>query len=532
MKKILSVIMVLVLLCGLLTISATAAGTGSLEMTSATGKPGETVTLSVKMNSNPGLVTMEIQVSYDTTVLQLTNVSDTGLLKGSALNPTYKSPYQITWIDDKATDNNTATGTIATFTFKILDGATAGDSKVTLEFLSSADTAFSENNFTATSGKVTVKVDCAHEYKYEKLNANQHEQICSKCGDKKEENHSWNEGVGTPSCTQNYTMKYTCTKCGEEKTENVNAAGHKYDSTCDPECNICGAKNENVKHTFATTWSKDNEGHWHECKCGEKADFAPHTASSDGKTCTVCKMKLPKVEDHVHNMETEWTYDNLNHWHRCTWKNPSCYEVTDWAAHDYDDDCDVNCNTCGAVRTAPHNYLPEWQANAEGHWQVCADCNAKAEFEHIPGPEATETEPQTCTECGFLIKMPTSHVHNYGETWYSDNNTHWQSCNECAESTPMEPHMWNEGVTQDDGKILYTCSVCMMELTLDEPMSSEPETTPTTQPVAPGEDKDSGGFPWQWAGIAAVVLMLIGIILLVIEFIRSRKTNMHGKFSK
>ena len=85
-----------------------------------------------------------------------------------------------------------------------------------------------------------------------------------------------------------------------------------------------------------------------------------------------------------------------------------------------------------------------------------------------------------------------------------------------------------------DGKLRYTCAICTKELILEEPMGSEPETQPTTPPTTqkPGQKEEKGGFPWQWAGIAAIVLMLVGVVLLIIEFIRSRKTNMHGKFSK
>ena len=407
---------------------------------------------------------------------------------------------------------------------------------MTLQFVDSYDAVYGENSFTVASGSVTV--GCDHQYgnTFTKVDEKQHQQTCTKCGEAKKSDHNWNEGVTTvkATCTVAGTKEYTCQQCGATKTETIAAKGHKYENSCGGTCTVCGEVGAE-KHTFSTTWSKDDNSHWHECtgKCGTRQDEAAHIASSDGKTCTVCQAKLPQIANHEHNMETEWTYDNTSHWHRCTWKNPSCYYVEDRAAHDYDDDCDVTCNTCSAVRTAPHNYMPEWQGNAEGHWQICADCGAKSEiFEHVPGPEATEEDPQVCTECGFRIKMPTSHVHDYGETWYSDDDAHWQSCYECAEATPMEPHVWNEGATLEDGTILYTCGVCFMELTLDEPMPSEPETEPSTQPVTPGEEKDSGGFPWQWAGIAAIVLMLIGIILLVIEFIRSSKTNMHGRFSK
>jgi hypothetical protein len=100
----------------------------------------------------------------------------------------------------------------------------------------------------------------------------------------------------------------------------------------------------------------------------------------------------------------------------------------------------------------------------------------------------------------------------------------------------MEPHQWNEGVELENGKMQYTCSVCTKQIILDAPMETQPSTAPSTQTPTtaqkPTEPAGSGRFPWQWAGIAAIILLIIGVILLVIEFIRSRKSNMHGRFSK
>ena len=83
MKKIFSVLIILVVFCCLLAVPVSAASDGSMSMDAASGNRGDTVTLSVNLDNNPGLVTMTIRVSYDTSVLQLTNVSDAGLLAGA-----------------------------------------------------------------------------------------------------------------------------------------------------------------------------------------------------------------------------------------------------------------------------------------------------------------------------------------------------------------------------------------------------------------------------------------------------------------
>ena len=97
----------------------------------------------------------------------------------------------------------------------------------------------------------------------------------------------------------------------------------------------------------------------------------------------------------------------------------------------------------------------------------------------------------------------------------------------------MEAHDWDEGVELEDGSMQYTCAICAKQVISNGPMATQP-TQPSTQAPTqkPTDAQNSGGFPWIWAGIAALVLLLIGVALLVVEFIRSRKYNSHGRFSK
>ncbi len=47
------------------------------------------------------------------------------------------------------------------------------------------------------------------------------------------------------------------------------------------------------------------------------------------------------------------------------------------------------------------------------HWLECETCNNKTQLEnHIAGANATETTPQTCTVCGYIIATPIGHTHN------------------------------------------------------------------------------------------------------------------------
>ena len=299
MKKLLSFFIVLAMLCGLLAVPASASGNGSLQMGLASGNRGDTVTLSVYLSSNPGLVTMTIRVSYDTSVLRLTNVSNPGLLVGAQLNTGYGSPYTISWVDGATTANNTQTGTIATFTFKILDNAKLGESIVTLQFVDSYDTDYRENSFTATSGKVIVT--CSHTYgNWGDAGNDQHSRTCSVCSAKETASHTWNSGVITKiaTCKDAGTKTYTCTTCNAIKTQSVaKLTTHSYAGACDADCNVCGATRI-ATHNYKTSWNSDQTDHWHECMdCKAKKDVAVHTPDGEAtattaQICTICGYEI------------------------------------------------------------------------------------------------------------------------------------------------------------------------------------------------------------------------------------------------
>ena len=93
---------------------------------------------------------------------------------------------------------------------------------------------------------------------------------------------------------------------------------------------------------------------------------------------------------------------------------------------------------------APHDYKTEWnQGDENGHWHDCKNCSAHDEQQaHIPGAEATETEPQTCTECGYVIKPATGHIKHTADTskWLYDETSHWHKCVGCDEKLDVEKH--------------------------------------------------------------------------------------------
>lgn len=68
-----------------------------------------------------------------------------------------------------------------------------------------------------------------------------------------------------------------------------------------------------------------------------------------------------------------------------------------------------------------HNYSNTWSSNAEKHWKECVCGEKKEEAFHIAGEEATETMPQTCVECNYILKDVLEHTHNYNEVSSKDD---------------------------------------------------------------------------------------------------------------
>ena len=103
------------------------------------------------------------------------------------------------------------------------------------------------------------------------------------------------------------------------------------------------------EHSFSTEWSKDENGHWHECSCGAKADEADHLFGDDN-ICDVCGYDKGEPVPHVHTFSPEWSSNDNEHWHAAT-----CgHDVKDGLAVHVDTDGDSKCDVCNhAMPTDP-----------------------------------------------------------------------------------------------------------------------------------------------------------------------------------
>ena len=166
-------------------------------------------------------------------------------------------------------------------------------------------------------------------------------------------------------------------------------------------CEICHHEYGKLgEHFPEEEWASDGEYHWHECKnCdGEQLDKQSHTGNAtciEKAICTVCEVEFGDFAEHAEYSQT-WDYKDAN-----------------------------------------------------GHAHVCTfdGCNAFDEIvPHTPGPEATENDPQICTDCGYIIVPATGHVvHTPKAEWKSDGTYHWHECTGC-EGQQLEKSAHSGGV--------------------------------------------------------------------------------------
>ncbi|MBQ7542144.1 MAG: hypothetical protein IJT44_07635 [Clostridia bacterium] len=136
---------------------------GTLAVTSiASARAGDTVTVTVSLQNNPGLYTALVGVTYDTAALDLVSVADCGLFGASADTMTAGGnldmiPYRVLWMDNVGSLVS-ASGDLLTITFKVADDAQPGTYSfaVTCDANNTLDANIDTYDLGTANGSVTV----------------------------------------------------------------------------------------------------------------------------------------------------------------------------------------------------------------------------------------------------------------------------------------------------------------------------------------------------------------------------------------
>ena len=537
MKKILTFIIIIAMTLSL-GIPAFAATPATVTVASPTAavNPGNTVDVAVTIADNPGMDVMKLKFSYDTAALTLKDI-ELGSVMGILTKNLDKA---VALLEAAGTTNATGNGTLVTLKFEVKSTAAAGNYTIgflvsdavnrneervalttqagtvsvadpvttyTVRFNANGGTGtmadvtgvpagaytLPANGFTAPAGKqfkgwstgasgaviagttynVTGDVTLyaiwenkTHTHTYNttwSTDAANHWHECSVCGDKKD-----------LAAHVDANKDHNCDVCGKKMSDHTGGTATCKDKAT---CTICGQKyGDLAAHNYKTEWSKDKNKHWHECSvCGDKKDVSAHTPGAPAtettpQTCTICGYVIKAALGHTHNFNQKNTSETyLKSAATCTKKAVYYYSCT----------CgEKGTETFESGDLAAHSYKTEWSKDSTKHWHECSVCgNKKDEAAHTPGAAATETTPQTCTTCGYVIKEAIGHVHSYTEkntdakylksaATCTAKAVYYYSCScgekgtETFESGETLAHTWETKWANNDSKHWHECTVC------------------------------------------------------------------------
>lgn len=324
---VLSILMILTMsFFTILTVNAS--DTGTLTVSNPKANIGETVDVDISIKNNPGLVGMTLDVDFDSSVMELVKVTDSGLLGTNYHKPELESPYTLSWSNDTMTSNIIKNGKIATLSFLIKDKAVKGKKyPITISYdyenYDIYDCDINPIKFTLQSGSISIPKD-SHVHTLTEIAAknstctvqgNNKYYYCSGCGkyfkDSGAKTETTVEAEKLPLIAHNYTEKATSKYRKSKATCTHKAVYYK-------SCSVCGEKSTETfesgslaEHIIADEWFSDTNNHWHKCTvCNAQVDKAKHSSSdwitdkvatetekgSRHKECTVCKRVLNTEE--------------------------------------------------------------------------------------------------------------------------------------------------------------------------------------------------------------------------------------------
>ena len=381
--------------------------TYTIEADKTSANPGDTINFTIYMWQTGTQTCME-----GTLVIPdgLTFVADSGKIEdglAAALNWT-GAGEGVWWTPESmilngfGSEDFTGEEKIALMKFQctVDSDATAKDYEVTLIDLvadGGSTEGYNTKNPTCIPATVTVTIPHAHVYDQTSTDA---------------------AHLKTPAtCTEAAVYYKSCT-CGENGTETFtsgSALGHDYTKK---------VENNTYLKTAASNCTEYNV-YWYACsRCDANAkDDAAATDKYYTSTTAGNHSFTEQIEDTAHYVAGTGTdcQSVKKYYYDCAY-------------------CDlIGTNTWDSTTYGPHNYAATWSSDADGHWHECSLCHDKKDqAAHTPGAAATETTPQKCTECDYIITPALGHTHHMTPvaakpaTCTEDGNTAYYVCSGCS----------------------------------------------------------------------------------------------------
>ena len=344
-------------------------------------KPGDTITYTITMGPVSDMGSMQMCLDIPTGLTYVEN--STELADGLKATLGFDD---VAWTEiskmingvASAADYESNTDTVIAEFKCTVDADFSGTAEVgltNLEFGSCQTFEYHTDRFSVVKASVTVTVPHTHVYDQTDTDA---------------------AHLKTPAtCTRPAVYYKSCT-CGENGTETFtsgSALGHDYTKK---------VENNTYLKTAASNCTEYNV-YWYACsRCDANAkDDAAATDKYYTSTTAGNHSFTEKIEDAAHYVAGTGT---------------DCQSVKQYY---YDCAyCDqIGTTTWDSTTYGEHTEGTEWKFDENNHWHICtvAGCGVVIESSkaaHTPGPAATETTPQKCTVCDYVIAPALGHTHN------------------------------------------------------------------------------------------------------------------------
>ena len=413
-KRITSLLLAVVMICSMLATAVpvfAAPGDSGVSASVTEASPGDTFTVTLTVPGTEKQISdIGVKVHFDSTVFEVTeytipSIAGMAKMQSNVAEANSNAFFSATYDSDSSDADITFTGLQLTATFKVKEGAAAGtyafelDSTCKVGSLTDMglpDILVKYEDFTSKSVSVTVTAPHSHVYDQEVATA-EHLKTAATC-----------------TAAAVYYKSCTCGENGEETFTSGSALGHDYTKN---------VENNTYLKTAASNCTEYNV-YWYACsRCDANAkDDAAATDKYYTSTTAGNHSFTEKIEDAAHYVAGTGT---------------DCQSVKK-----YYFDCaycdQIGTTTWDSTTYGPHNYAATWSSDADGHWHECSLCHDKKDqAAHTPGAAATETTPQVCTECNYIITPALGHTHH------------------------MTPVAANPATCTEDGNIAYyVCSGC------------------------------------------------------------------------
>ena len=216
--------------------------------------------------------------------------------------------------------------------------------------------------------------------------------------------------------------------CGEEQYRSFHSA------LCTGEldkCSDCGYVGVIETMHLGLHWEYNDSEHWQTCSdCGTTFEWTKDFHRSDCQAptqCINCDYE-GEVSIEIIHQKTQWECNDTEHWEKCV----NCGEIT-WQPAQHFAYCPVLnvCEKCkyeGDIELVMH-INSQWNYDDTEHWKVCHDCNQE---QYRTAHYANCSAPDVCVECGYEGAIEESSLSHNNAYWEYNDQEHWYLCDDCG----------------------------------------------------------------------------------------------------